>query len=283
MKAFKNKVGLPKQVLKNFSNIESWLKVRTKVKESKCQNCKQLHTVESGLALAFIPGELNAHICNNCADEFIKLGSEDVEAKRKTNSNMKEDLIVEILSLEKFGEYVSREGSRYRTGLESREIEWLTTCRDKKLALKAEHERIEKEIEDNYVDTPTEDYLIKEYEIIEDKKYLKHPDKIEDYFRGGDTMVECGQGEYQDEWQGIVKIGDKFYDVTLTYEIGSAKQDYGDRLYWAEGLESCTYNEIPKPLPRPTQKVTLTGVVTDWQLAGLKAIAEKNGLTLTEG
>lgn len=93
-----------------------------------------------------------------------------------------------------------------------------------------------------------EDYLIKQYEVHEDKNYLQDVSEIEDYFKdsGGDYF-ECGQGYAQSEAQVMVHIANKFYIVYMEAEIGSAKQDYGDRLYWVEDVESVTYKEIDKP------------------------------------
>lgn len=94
-----------------------------------------------------------------------------------------------------------------------------------------------------------EEYLKDQYDVIEDRKYLKHELQIEEYFEEiYRDFFECGQGYYQDEAEVIVRIGDKFYEVTLVGELMSQKQDVGDRLYWIDNLEYVTYRVIDKPV-----------------------------------
>jgi len=102
-----------------------------------------------------------------------------------------------------------------------------------------------------------EDYLVREYAVFEDEKYLKTTQELKSYFKdSGYDYFDCGQGYYQDESDITCKIGEKFYDVTMRAEIGSQKQDRGERFYFVENIESVTYKEIPKP--KPKQKIALT-------------------------
>ena len=95
-----------------------------------------------------------------------------------------------------------------------------------------------------------EDYLKDDYSVVV-SKYLKCVDQIEDHFKSDyHDMFDCGQGYYQEDAQAICKIGKKFYAVDILAEIGSAKQDMGDRLYWVERIEKVTWSEIEKPLPK---------------------------------
>lgn len=113
-----------------------------------------------------------------------------------------------------------------------------------------------------------EQYLIDQYGVIEDKRWLKDVDDIEDYFEDiARDYMECGQGYYTDEAEFICKIGDRFYDVHVIAEIGSAKQDVGDRLYWIDGIKSVEYYETEKPEPKPITSVTYTFKVTASELA----------------
>lgn len=103
-----------------------------------------------------------------------------------------------------------------------------------------------------------EQYLVDQYGVVEDENWLTDANEIEDYFSDNfREHFDCGQGYYEDEADIICKIGDKFYNVHMTVEIESAKQDRGDRLYWAENLLSVTYEEIEKPKPKE-EKVTIT-------------------------
>ena len=104
-----------------------------------------------------------------------------------------------------------------------------------------------------------EQYLIDDYGVLETID-ISTVDDIVDYFTDmGPDYLDCGQGYYQDTDTVIVKIGDKFYDVTFTAEIGSSKQDRGDRLYWVERINKVTFEERPKPEPKVKEEmVTIT-------------------------
>src|SRR5690625_2729113 len=125
-----------------------------------------------------------------------------------------------------------------------------------------------------------EKYLIEQYGVIEDKNWLKDVSDIEDYFHDAaiDEM-DCGQGYYQDEAEFICKIGDKFYAVDVFAEIGSAKQDVGDRLYWIESIEKVVYREIDKPEPIARDSVKYFVEVTAQQMNELEEFMEDNHIT----
>lgn len=100
-----------------------------------------------------------------------------------------------------------------------------------------------------------EKYLIEQYGVIEEERYLTSVDDIEDFVRDMDDLFDCGQGYYSDEAELILKIGGKFYLVNVTAKINSSKQEYGDRLYWSEGIESLSYKEIEKPQPKKNKAI----------------------------
>ncbi|WP_271814544.1 hypothetical protein [Clostridium beijerinckii] len=96
-----------------------------------------------------------------------------------------------------------------------------------------------------------EKYLKDEYNVFEDEKYLTKEEDIEDYFKDcGQEWLECGQGYAQDEATILCKIGGKFFKVEIKAELGSAKQEYGDRLYWIDNITCVDYEEISKPVPK---------------------------------
>ena len=100
-----------------------------------------------------------------------------------------------------------------------------------------------------------EQYLKDQYNVRE-ISYLKSEDDIVPYFMEDPyDYFDCGQGYYEDEVEVIVKIKDKFYSVKITAEIGSSKQDRGDRLYFVEGAESVEYKEIEKPVDKNVDKI----------------------------
>lgn len=96
-----------------------------------------------------------------------------------------------------------------------------------------------------------EEYLKKDYGVIESKKWLSSVEEIEDFFKDyALECLDCGQGYYQDEADFICKIGDRYYKVHVSAEIESSKQDRGDRLYWVEKISDITWEEIDKPEPK---------------------------------
>jgi hypothetical protein len=97
--------------------------------------------------------------------------------------------------------------------------------------------------------------------IIE-SQYLTSVDDIQEFFSDdGDEYFDCGQGYYQDDAEVIVKIDGKYYKVNMTAEIGSERQDRGDRLYFVERVESVKVSEMT-PLDVHTQvKKELIAVV----------------------
>lgn len=115
-----------------------------------------------------------------------------------------------------------------------------------------------------------EQYLIEQYDVYE-SKYLTSEDDIIEYFEDiGIDYLDCGQGYFQDEADLIAKVGDKFYSVSIYAEIGSAKQDRGDRLYWVEDITEVSYEEIPKPLPKVKEEIRYFVEVTGEQREGLE-------------
>lgn len=240
----KNKIkGIVKQVQTNFCTKESWFKVRKSDKDLKCKNCSTPYSETEGdyIGLMIIEGQLNAHVCSKCAEHFKTTGAQDIDEIRRINKERKDELIPKILSLGSFN-------LKDLTELKNDQLEILLQ------KLEAEREKeiaLQEAIDNEYVETETEQYLIDEYSIVE-SKYLKHELEIEDYFKDwGFEYFECGQGYYESCVDIMVKIGNKFYNVTIDAEIGSAKQDRGDRLYWVERIENVTWEQIDKPLPKP--------------------------------
>lgn len=124
-----------------------------------------------------------------------------------------------------------------------------------------------------------EDYLLEQNGIIENKEYLTKEEDIENYFEGdGREYFDCGQGYCEEEVDVICKIGDKFYEVTLTAEITSAKQDYGARLYWVERICDVSYKEIKRPLLMEKSSVQYDLTFTDNQQELLEDFMKENNI-----
>lgn len=81
--------------------------------------------------------------------------------------------------------------------------------------------------------------------IYEDSNYLTSEDEINNFFsEAAYDELDCGQGYCTNKGEAFAKIGDKYYLVKFEAEIGSAKQDRGDRLYWVERIASVTWKPI---------------------------------------
>ena len=249
MKEFKSKIGQPSVVRKEFTKVEGWLKIRTKVKESKCSNCKTPYAGQDTLALAQVEGKINAHICESCADQFILSGAKDSKKLSDEIAASKELLMKDILE---WDTTYKLEGAYYSgRNLKPKKLEELKVIHSKLVKERAEEEIIQQEIEENFVKTEMEEYLKDQYDIYE-SEYLKHEAYIEGHFTmNGVEYFDCGQGYFQNEVTKIVKIGAVFYEVKIFAEIGSAKQDRGDRLYFVENIKKVTFKVIDKPQPIP--------------------------------
>lgn len=124
-----------------------------------------------------------------------------------------------------------------------------------------------------------EDYLKEQYDVFEDKKWLIKEEDIEDYFLdNGREHFDCGQGYYQEEVELICKVGEAFYKVELLAEIESAKQDYGDRLYWVSRISNVSYERIEKPKKKEKTAHSYNLLLDEKQKKILENFLKENGI-----
>jgi len=96
---------------------------------------------------------------------------------------------------------------------------------------------------------------------VVESPYVTSVEDIQDFFNDdAPDYFECGQGYYQDEANVVVKIDDKFYNVHMIAEIGSEKQDRGDRLYFVESVESVQITEMT---PQDVHERVMQELITD--------------------
>ena len=260
----------------HFSTIESWLKIRTKKKDSICMNCKTSYDLLEGhVGLLMVNGEMNKHICQQCAEYYAKLNS--VKDIYKVNKHRKE--LIKHIEENKLN--IELESGRYvvhNRDLSSYSSEELQEAIDISEEFNRELERISK-IKISEEDSKIEQYLIDEYDVIQNVEYLKCEEQIEEFFMGyqGECCFDCGQGFYQEFAHKIIKIGKKFYEVTIKAEIYSSKQDRGDRLYWVEGIESVDWHEILKPMPKSKMIVRYEFELSEDRIEELDKFLKSNG------
>lgn len=241
-----------KQLRKNFCSIKSWLQIRKKQSEIKCTECKRLYAEmeHEKFALMIVEGKPNQHLCHDCADKYISMGIEDLDVKIKTTADAKAELLNEVNNLlkelhinssYKYSEYHDDKLNKMSLDELNKIVQELSKKKEYKDFIES-------------IDTsnwkPLDKYLIKQYNVHVDSKYLKHESQIVEYCKDYTELFDCGQGFYENEKVLIVAIADKFYEVKIHAEIGSAKQDRGDRLYWVEKIDKVEYKEIDKPIPK---------------------------------
>lgn len=244
----------PKHVQRFFCKKEAWLKQRTDKKDSYCSICKVPYKDNTdthvGLAI-FFDAVPNKHLCTPCCETLIAQGGVDIDKVRADNANKKEALIAEIKGLG----YV--EGGWRKIPLKDQKIDELELLKTQLSIAKEKVDTLANLIVSTFVPTPTEQYLIDDYGVMEDEKYLQHESQFADYFSDFSELFSCGQGYYNDKITVISKIGNRFFLVNLEAEIDSKKQDVGDRLYWVESVSVKSYQEIEKPLPKTRKDYTL--------------------------
>lgn len=107
---------------------------------------------------------------------------------------------------------------------------------------------------------------------IYESQYLTSEDQIKDYFKdNGYDHFECGEGEYEDEVEVTVKIGDEYFEVFMSAEIGSQRQDRGDRLYWVEDVTTVTYKKVSTFAAQTKARQELLSAITFQQIELRKA------------
>lgn len=251
----KLKIDLITGVWKNFCTIEGYTKSwKSKPAEMKCKNCGiNLETLTTNPALVFATGEVNKVVCDECANKFIdEYSKRDLEKERISMKSEKELMIQQIRDLGNYNEnfYYNREK------LEDKKIEDLHKIYDEYKAKKDKKDRIDA-IVISEEDFKIDQYLIDDYDVIQDPKYLKCEEQIEEYFMDcGKEFLEADQDGAQDEAEVIIKIAQKYYNVTIKAEIGRECCDNCADVYYIEKIESVEWEEIEKPLPKDKIKFT---------------------------
>lgn len=249
---------------KYFTKKDGWLKIRTKDKDQKCANCNKLFIDDSSeyIGLATIKGSPNIAICSECSDLFIKNGAVDIQQVRLNNDDLKRNLMDNILTISDklnlgYKEEIKSEWYKHKE-LKSKNLEELNKIDKEVTKLYEDYLQVQKEIEENYVDTPLEQYLIDDYGFSQFKD-VKHTSHIEDHYKDcGQELFDCGADEYEDEVTTFLKIGNKYYQVTIEAEINSTKNIEGCyRYYWVEKVSKVSWIEIDKPLPKEEHKYIL--------------------------
>ena len=124
-----------------------------------------------------------------------------------------------------------------------------------------------------------EDYLIKHYDVFQDKS-LNSEFQIEEYFKlNGYKFFKCGKRHYESEVTKIIKIDQRFFSVTIYAEIGGTKlNDKENSLYWVEGIEKVEYREIEKPAKKESLLFQYSLILTENKKMLLDKWLEENNI-----
>jgi len=247
---------IARQVDSRFCTIESWLKAKSKKKDLACMNCKNLYSdfdTKSYVGLMTTnDGSMNKHICQSCAEEYEELDEvQNIQKGRTIRRRLRDEF-------DKYGYVVKLSSGKYISS--QRSISDYSNDEIKeaiKIYEENEKERLRIEaITISEEDSKIDQYLIDEYNVKQNITYLKCEEQIEQYFKNDYyEFFECGQGKHQDIAHVIIKIADKYYDVTMFADVYSSKQEYGDRMYWVEKIKSVSWDEIEKPSPKNRVKI----------------------------
>lgn len=212
-----NKLGTVKQVDLKFSTSESWLKVRTKKKDSKCENCNKPHNEETHIVFASVEGRVNAHICYECGKYFISQGAEDIQLLRKKAVLRKDKLITQA---ERLGHKFPTNPKGWGKTKEAHTVETLHGLISKKI----KHER---DTFHKFLKSPYKEKIEKFTVELEKEEYYRDATpfelfkKIPDVFYDYDSDDDYEHHRWCSYFTATTKIGDKTY----SYQWANANGD----------------------------------------------------------
>lgn len=266
-------------IRKNWFTPEQYFSV--KGRKDKCPVCKA-NLRDSNINLVFSKVSTNYAVCKACCDDLLSKGVRDILKEQQAHDMEKNQLIEDILANSSGGYFKdsSKKNSWNSSSyLPDMTIDRLRIIRQAQIAEKERLDEIERRIQEEYVETPMEQYLVDEYGCIEFED-LKHETQIDDYFTGSrdfNDWFECGADTYNDTSEQLLKIGNKFYALTLSAETCSTKNIEGCyRFYWVEHVESVSYKEIDKPKPKDYQVHQYSFSLNKDQKAVLDAFIKAN-------
>jgi hypothetical protein len=77
---------------------------------------------------------------------------------------------------------------------------------------------------------------------------LTDKNQIPIFFAEAYHLFKCGKGFYNKTAEVVVRIEDKYYQVTLEGNVGVEVPDKGKKTYYINEITNVTYKEILKPI-----------------------------------
>lgn len=268
------------QMRSNMFDIEDWLRVKNKLKDRRCSECKaEYKDIKTGKIGMINPKNgTNKHLCQSCIDKYIQLGVKDIYENILKNKKDRAELLENIYKKLDFLDINYKSiWSKYRENRINEKNESELNEINLDLENQVKHKKFIDSIDSS--SWTLETYLKEEYHVIMNKKMLKHESQIEKYFSEDMyDFFDCGQGYYEDEVELIAKIDNKFYKVIVKAEIDSSKQDHGDRLYWLEGVQEVSYKEIEKPKEKVKKTINISFEGTYDDEIKIRSFLKENGI-----
>lgn len=273
----------PYQVRKDMFKRITFLQ-QAGIERCKCGNCgiqfKDLEDEFVGYSL-FKDKDDKLHrfeLCQKCCDIIITKGAKDCTANKAGNTDALQFMIAEIVRINNNYVHKDIEGQgRYSRNIHKEEYSEIEKFYNKMIEL--EKNEIAAEME--YVETPLEDYLVKDYGFVEFEK-LKHHTQIgrfveRKYF---DDFFEDSEDGYIDELTVKLKIGNKYYDLKLEAEFWKEETNSGAEIYVFQDIMDFSYTEIEKPLPLSRKDAVIELLnITDRQLEAIKEYLTENNIS----
>jgi hypothetical protein len=234
-----------------------------------CENCETpfLQTPETHIGFGIFEGISNKALCHTCCDLFVKEGAQDIDLLSKNIENERRFQESEILRMN--NKYSEKE-------LVKKTFKDVADIYNHLIAKENETKILNELIEKDFVPTYTEQYLFDDYGLHEYDD-LKHETQIKEYFYSNDfeDLFDCGIGYSIDKVVILVKIGAKFYYVTIEAEVIGERSNHSDKVYHVDCISNVSYVETEKPLPKERKDFVVTFKnITDNQKTAILSLIE---------
>lgn len=243
----------PKQVKLNFSSKESWLKIRKKVKDSKCENCGKLHIdCDGDIVLATFTDRMNAHVCKECGEYLIGKGAVNIDILKANNQTIKEKLIKQADRLPGSNRWYKKSSELTIDELKSRISSTIKKEREQF------HEFLNykyRSILEEFVDALN--YKHPEYPITYFEAFKDVPDELYDY----DSDDNYRHHRWCSYFDATIKLGDK----TFSYGWANANGDNSleDAGFYPNDVWDSMSVVIPKEEFIPKKYIIITADTND--------------------
>lgn len=261
------KITAPAKQIKRFMFVKTNENALSKL--PNCENCETpfLKTPETHIGFGIFKGIPNKALCHTCCDLFVSEGAQDMDLLAKNVENERRFQESEII----------RMNNRYSANeLAKKTFKDVTDIYNHLIAKENKTKILNELIEKDFVPMPTEQYLVDDYGVHEYED-LKHEKQIKEWFSENDFeyLFDCGIGYSTSKVVILVKIGAKFYNVTIEADVIGERCNASAKVYHVDCISSVSYVEIEKPLPKERKDFAVTFKnITDNQKQAILSLIE---------